>query len=275
MASALPAEYRVGPHGYIHGWIFVGVPGAGAKVFHPSHGHGTVTGTAGGRATVKFDSGAEHSFEHRPAAGAGHLEPRGTHKRVTGANGALQPSLSTAERRELRAQIAAAKKRLTPAQRKVIEQWTSGRGMVRKIQNGSVSEATARAFEEAMHEAPKVDGLVYRGVEPGSHGGRLAESLRVGSELTLDEPVSTSIDPRSSVQFGNYIFEIETPAAAYIAGIGSKYASEAEAVMAPGRFRVVSIERSKITGYHGKVIPVAVIRLQDITAGGRSWRPAA
>jgi HK97 family phage prohead protease len=265
---------RVGPKGYIHGWIHVGAPAAGAKVFHPVHGHGTVTGVTGGHATVAFASGT-HSFERHPGAGPPRLEPRAAHARVTGANGALQTSLSAGERQELRAAAKAAKKRLTAAQFKTVEQWTGGKGMVRRIQQGTVSEATARAFDEAMAEAPKVDGLVYRGVLPGSHGEKLADSLRAGSVMNLDEPVSTSIDPRQAVSFGNTLFEIETPAASYISGIGSGYAYEQEAVMAPGRFEVVSIERGTINyARAGKTGPVRIIRLRDTTVGARSWRPA-
>lgn len=66
----------VGPHGYIHGWIFVGIPGVGDEVNHPSHGHGTVTATAGGKVKVSFDSGHSEAFPVRPGAGAtpGHFE---------------------------------------------------------------------------------------------------------------------------------------------------------------------------------------------------------
>lgn len=57
----------VGPKGYIHGWIFVGAPFPDSRVYHPSHGHGTVTHVDDqNRVHVKFDkSGAVHSFEHR------------------------------------------------------------------------------------------------------------------------------------------------------------------------------------------------------------------
>jgi phage head maturation protease len=267
---------RVGPKGYIHGWIHVGGTTDGAKVFHPVHGHGTVTGTSGGHTTVAFPGGT-HSFETRPGNGPARLAPRAAHERVTGASGALQPSLSASERQDLRAGAKAAKKRMTPAQFKTVEQWTGGKGMVRRIQQGTASEATARAFDEAMQQAPKVDGLVYRGVVPGSHGEKLADSLHVGGPpLNLDEPVSTSIDPRQAVSFGNTLFEIETPAASYISGIGSGYAYEQEAVMAPGRYEVVSVSTGKINYLSGgKTGPVRIIRLRDVTGGARSWRPTA
>lgn len=74
---------KVGPKGYIHGWIFVGVPGVGADVFHPHHGHGTVTHAEHGTVSVRFDSGHEHSFETREHPegphGTSHFEPRDPH----------------------------------------------------------------------------------------------------------------------------------------------------------------------------------------------------
>lgn len=65
-----PDVTKVGPKGYIHGWIFVGVPGVGARVFHPHHGHGTITSHDGGHVGVKFDKGHEASFQarHDPSA---------------------------------------------------------------------------------------------------------------------------------------------------------------------------------------------------------------
>jgi hypothetical protein len=77
---AAPVLLKVGPKGYIHGWIFVGAPGVGALVNHPSHGKGTVTGHDGKHVTVKFErSGASHTFEAREGEGKGKLVERGAH----------------------------------------------------------------------------------------------------------------------------------------------------------------------------------------------------
>lgn len=71
---------KVGPHGYIHGWIFVGIPAAGDHVFHPHHGHGQVTESepAGEHGhphvSVAFDDGHAASFPVRPGQGPGHFE---------------------------------------------------------------------------------------------------------------------------------------------------------------------------------------------------------
>lgn len=64
----------VGPKGYIHGWIFVGIPAPGAEVFHPRHGHGTVTAVRGGHVSVAFDAGHSASFPVRSHSGPGHFE---------------------------------------------------------------------------------------------------------------------------------------------------------------------------------------------------------
>jgi hypothetical protein len=64
----------VGPHGYIHGWIFVGIPGPGDEVFHPRHGHGTVTSASGNHVTVSFDAGHPQTFPIRAHQGPGHFE---------------------------------------------------------------------------------------------------------------------------------------------------------------------------------------------------------
>lgn len=73
---------KVGPKGYIHGWIFVGVPGVGDQVYHPHHGYGDVTETSAEHVSVAFDTGARHTFQlstpAHQAAAAPHFEPRPT-----------------------------------------------------------------------------------------------------------------------------------------------------------------------------------------------------
>lgn len=66
---------RVGPKGYIHNWIFVGIPVAGAHVFHPQHGPGTVHTSVPGRVDVHFHkSGETHQFQVRHDPGPSHFE---------------------------------------------------------------------------------------------------------------------------------------------------------------------------------------------------------
>lgn len=71
-----PTIIKVGPKGYIHGWIFVGPQAVGSRVFHPQHGHGRVAHVKDGQARVHFDGGKKHTFDtsktpkkpHRAAA---------------------------------------------------------------------------------------------------------------------------------------------------------------------------------------------------------------
>jgi hypothetical protein len=64
----------VGPKGYIHGWIFVGIPGPGQEVYHPQHGRGTVTDSGSGRVKVSFDAGHSKTFPVRSDQSRGHFE---------------------------------------------------------------------------------------------------------------------------------------------------------------------------------------------------------
>lgn len=76
--QVVPDVVKVGPHGYIHGWIFVGVPGVGDAVHHPSHGKGVIEGHDEKHVTVRFASGKTHSFEvHRDGTEDNHFTKRG------------------------------------------------------------------------------------------------------------------------------------------------------------------------------------------------------
>ena len=79
----------VGPKGYIHGWIFVGIPGVGYAVSHPHHGHGTVTEASDKHVQVSFDTGHAQAFPVRLQKGPGRFE------RMTDAE--LEHELRTAE----------------------------------------------------------------------------------------------------------------------------------------------------------------------------------
>ncbi len=74
---ALAGLVKVGPKGYIHGWIFVGPQAVGARVFHPQHGHGTVARSGKRTATVHFDSGHRAAFEHGTCGAHPNVAPTG------------------------------------------------------------------------------------------------------------------------------------------------------------------------------------------------------
>lgn len=55
---------KVGPKGYIHGWIHVGAPGVGDVVDHPEFGSGRVVRAGRRTNTVQFADGERRAFEH-------------------------------------------------------------------------------------------------------------------------------------------------------------------------------------------------------------------
>jgi hypothetical protein len=64
----------VGPKGFIHGWIFVGIPAPGDKVSIPGHGPGKVVSGTAKHARVKLASGHIATISHDGnAAGPGKL----------------------------------------------------------------------------------------------------------------------------------------------------------------------------------------------------------
>lgn len=61
-SDAEPDLVKVGPHGYVHGWVFVGIPSgkapaAGDKISHHEHGSGVVTHVGADGAHARFDNG--------------------------------------------------------------------------------------------------------------------------------------------------------------------------------------------------------------------------
>lgn len=77
-AQARAELLKVGPKGYVHGWIYVGPPKVGARIHHPDLGHGTVTRRSSKTTAARFDNGEVLSWEHAdetPDPGE-HLIPR-------------------------------------------------------------------------------------------------------------------------------------------------------------------------------------------------------
>lgn len=78
---------KVGPKGYIHGWIFVGVPGEGDAVRHPDFGTGKVSrvrelGNGHASVSVRWDSGDFTSHDAIHHEGGSTFVPREEHERV-------------------------------------------------------------------------------------------------------------------------------------------------------------------------------------------------
>lgn len=80
-AAELAGVVKVGPHGWEHGWKFVGIPVLGTEVKHPDLGTGHVTSHTDDTVTARFpDAGKTKTFSRGTASpgsapAPGHLEP--------------------------------------------------------------------------------------------------------------------------------------------------------------------------------------------------------
>jgi len=233
---------------------------------------GTDGGVPGTNLSTERSEGAQ---DRRLPVPPSNVSPQGGRARKVTSGGKLQPDVAGEELTALTTASRQAGRALPPGQRKAVDQWVGGKGMVRKIQTGQVSDETLTNFDDAMRGMPRVDGLVYRAVNPSGESAAFAANLKPGQTIELGSPVSTSIDPRKSGGFGTNLYEIESPdGTAYVGGVGAAHAYEKEAVLAPGRFEVVSVDQVSL-GLGKHTAPVLVVRLRDTTpAGDRSWKPS-
>lgn len=293
---------KVGPKGYIHGWIYVGgepESGAGVKLketgtqagytYHDVHtndgaakklgtiasGHGVHYAQytdANGKSTqkqFKTQKGAiSHLLSNSGLGSPSKKKPASSYRK-------LSMSLEPQQYGDLEGKMPGFLGSLSPGEKKSLYSWSNSIEMVRKFQRGHVTAKQKSDFNSALQRAPKVSGLTYRGVKPDTSGGELAKSLKPGDSLSLGEPVSTSIDPKQAAQFGTYVYEIESSSCAYIAGINTKYTGEKEAVLPPGKFVVTSVERAHVPSSPSNPSSVNVIHLKDVTQGARSWVPTS
>lgn len=210
---------KVGPKGYIHGWIFVGAPGVGAEVQHPQHGHGVVTHASSTHVAVRFDSGATHSFEAKPHAGGSpatpHLAPRPVDAagEARPAPAAKYPVLRDgANDDQNRNAPDASKLKLAKPQRQALENYSAMdylqvNEVLRTGGDDVINTPDTRAeidrMTEVFRDAPRTTApmTVTRGVHnadamfgpPGS---------RVGKSFTDKAFVSTSTNTRVTNEFG-------------------------------------------------------------------------
>jgi hypothetical protein len=141
-------ETKVGPHGWEHGWHFVGVPGTGDSVHHPSHGKGVVTAVTDKHVAVRFSSGAERTFEHAPARPG---QPAGFVKRGEGDAAAAGHDTRSVAGHAATARQLAVSLRGTPADIPVT------RGTVSHPSASAALESAGRHFDNGDAEAARRD----------------------------------------------------------------------------------------------------------------------
>jgi hypothetical protein len=150
----------VGPKGFIHGWIFVGAPGVGGRVFHPGTGNGTVTGHDGGSVHVKFDyGGGTRTFQRGHSKGAGRLEehapaeaPKAVKVVPRAAVPAPKPALKPAPKPALKPVPSGAGKAAKAA--RAAPKWTSKPGATESGTKGADSHLNGDSFTKVM-SSPK------------------------------------------------------------------------------------------------------------------------
>lgn len=186
--QAEPQVTKVGPKGYVHGWIFVGAPGVGDVVHHPKLGRGTVTHVDGDGVHATFDRTPDvHRFEADTAPAT---EPR------------FAPTTGTATGQEAYERIENGP--LGDKERQALSDYQqSGYRAVNRVLDGRMdadteTTDTIAALDSAMKHSRVVGpALVYRGLDmdaapkvfgdPGSAKGMRFRDKRF---------VSTSVDQK-------------------------------------------------------------------------------
>ena len=112
--------------------------------------------------------------------------------------------------------------RLTPEEKAAIEHWTLGgfRDIRAAWLNGSEAEdGYSRLIESALAKAPKVEGVVYRGLRApdrrsiafGNQPPFVVEEYQraVGTTIGWNQPASASLGAETARGWGQVVFEIE------------------------------------------------------------------
>ena len=125
------------------------------------------------------------------------------------------------------------------------------------IRSGLPLDAHTQNFLAGLESAPRVEGIVYRGIQSNPFGGfgeadRLLDRYRqaVGTDIVWDGAASTSLDPTVASNFGpDIVFEIEGKSSRWI-GTLSENVEEQEAIFPPGsRFTIVGVSEGRVALY--------------------------
>jgi hypothetical protein len=207
--QSVPTMTKVGPKGYIHGWIFVGAPGVGDRVQHPQHGAGTVTAHDGRHATVTFDKGGAHTFQAREDTGAGRLVPRDEHDARLADEAHQDPTrihraMSDEDLRGVDDELTRRAAKLgKPGQVSRTHQEIKDE-IRRRVEESAADSASVRTTDGPMHPADAAtkhpgallnlaqiraarDELVRRGVTEGGRDRNSRTYRRLGDELAQSE----------------------------------------------------------------------------------------
>lgn len=205
---------KVGPKGYEHGWIFVGVPSSGDVVHHPSYGSGHVIHHDGTTVTVRFH-GEEHTFRHRAGTHSdNHFEQQDTRPESPKIS---YPTLSSEGMNDNiydRAPDASHSKKLNPGERAALKNYgvmaflavndslRNGERTGDKPQVRRDTDTVIKGMDSAFSKMPRTTQpiTVMRGVEAAQEMfGR--PGSKVGKKFTDKGFVSTTTNAETSKGF--------------------------------------------------------------------------
>lgn len=181
---------KVGPKGYIHGWILVGAPGVGKKVRHKEHGSGIVIRSGKKTSTVRFDSGAEHAFEHgAEGGGRKHFADRKATKPVKPAKfGQTAPPTRSPDERRITAQ-AEIHTRLAAAS---VDQLTDA---FRHISTRPSSPGQIKALREIDAELARREGVPDLRVDDDPYSRKMDDLISRGRSYADAYAEVRGLDP--------------------------------------------------------------------------------
>jgi hypothetical protein len=125
------------------------------------------------------------------------------------------------------------------------------------IRSGLPLDAHTQNFLAGLESAPRVEGIVYRGIRSNPYGGfgevdRLLDRYRqaVGTDIVWDGAASASLDPSVATNFGpDIVFEIQGKSSRWIGPL-SENVEEQEAIFPPGsRFTIVGVSDERVQLY--------------------------
>jgi SPP1 gp7 family putative phage head morphogenesis protein len=174
-----PAVVKVGKKGYIHGWVFIGIPAEGDAVAHESLGHGMITSHDDAKVTAKFDDGTTHAFKRvapRPSA-----IRRWQAAKTSQLREYLKRDIGDQDRADIQAVIDSRTPRQTPAA-------ASLRSDLAALKPASHGRFSMNAHYQALDEVGKTpDGRALLGILGTfqNQGGSLVARIRTDVEKAV------------------------------------------------------------------------------------------
>ena len=217
---------------------------------------------AGWENQPRVPSGNPQGGEWGPTGGSFSPSGGGWSKPSTSGGGAATSS-SGGESSEFKEKQREWEENLTPSQKGAIESWTKGnQAEIRKSYTSrnvpKWAKNRRKNLEEAMDNAPKFQGDVYRGMTALKSSNKFEHLLKVGAEVGLNGVVSTSKDIETAAAFlnkdpgfANVVLKIRSKSGVDISKVADKdYKWQREVVARHGtKYKVKSVSKKTVDDY--------------------------